>query len=76
MSKKRTITLNKENYLFLLKLVSDELESEISNADVSYYENSGEELADWRKKDAEKAVKNIPILEKIRDAILFGDDEE
>lgn len=74
--KKRTILLNKENYLFLLKLVSDELESEKSNADISYYENRGEELADWRKEDAEKAVKNIPVLEKIRDAILFGDDEE
>lgn len=76
MSKKRTISLNKENYLFLLKLVSDELESEKSNADISYYENSGEELSDWRKENAEKAVKNIPVLEKIRDAILFGDDEE
>lgn len=74
--KKRTITLNKENYLFLLKLVSDELESEKSNADLSYYENSGDELADWRKENAEKAVINIPILEKLRDAILFGNDEE
>lgn len=74
--KKRTITLNKENYLFLFKLVSDELESEKSNADVSYYVNSGEELTNWRKEEAEKAIINIPILEKIRDAILFGDDEE
>lgn len=74
--KKRTITLNKENYLFLLKLVSDELESEKSNADLSYYENSGDELADWRKENAEKAIINIPILEKLRDAILFGNDEE
>lgn len=38
MNKKRTISLNKENYLFLLKLVSDELESEKSNADLSFYE--------------------------------------
>ncbi len=74
--KKRTITLNKENYLFLLKLVSDELKSEKSNADISYFVNSGEEMADWRKEQAEKAVKSIPILEKLLNAILFGDDEE
>lgn len=31
--KRRTILLNKENYLFLLKLVSDKLESEKVNLD-------------------------------------------
>jgi hypothetical protein len=52
MSKKRTITLNKENYLFLLKLVSDELKSEKGSADISYYSNENEEIPDWRKKEA------------------------
>lgn len=76
MSKKRTITLNKKNYLFLLKLVSDELKSEKGSADISYYSNENEEIPDWRKKDAEEAAKNVPILEKLFNAILFGDDEE
>ena len=74
--KKRTITLNKENYLFLLNLVSDELKSEKGSADISYYSNESEEIPDWRKKDAEEAAKNVPILEKLFNAILFGDDEE
>lgn len=74
--KKRTISLDKENYLFLLKLVSDELKSEKGSADISYYSNENEEIPDWRKKDAEEAAKNVPILEKLFNAILFGDDEE
>lgn len=75
MSKKRTILLSKENYLFLFDLVSGELEAEKKSADLSYYEN-GREIPDWVKENAEESVKNIPVLEKIRDAILFGDDEE
>lgn len=73
---KRTISLNKENYLFLLKLISDVLESEKGNLDVSYYTNESEEMPDWRKEQYEKAVKSVPILEKLLDAILFGNDEE
>lgn len=75
MSKKRTILLSKENYLFLFDLVYGELVAEKKSADLSYYEN-GREIPDLVKECAEETVKNIPILEKIRDAILFGDDEE
>lgn len=71
--KTKTINLDKETYLLLFKFVSDELSRLKDRADLSCY--SPEELDErsWRVDEAKKASESLPGVQKLYDAILFGE---
>lgn len=71
--KTKTITLDKEAYLYLYRLLEEHVSDLESDADVSSY--SEEELSDrpWRADSADKAIARLPLARKLFDAVLFGE---
>jgi len=70
--KTKTISLDKETYLELFRLVSEYKRGLDSDIDLSAY-SGDDSIPDWRLESKAEAEKKIDIANKLYDAVLFGE---
>lgn len=70
--KTKTISLDKETYLELFRLVTEYKQGLEDDIDLSVYLDDGS-ISDWRLKKKAEAEQKIDLATKLYDAVLFGE---